>query len=82
MSTMKVRVKIYGTLRRQFPGYRHSEGLEIDLPEGADARGLLGRLNISESKGALLITENRIMKAHEILQDEIQVDILEPSGGG
>jgi sulfur carrier protein ThiS len=79
---MKVRVKIYGTLRRLFPGYRHSEGLEIDLPEATDVRGLLARLNVSEAKGALLIAENRIMKAQDILEDGIQVDILEAAGGG
>jgi sulfur carrier protein ThiS len=82
VSAMKVRVKVYGTLRRRFPGYRHSEGIELDVPERTDAKGLLARLNISKAKGTLLIAENRILKAQDILEDGIEVDMLEAGGGG
>ena len=29
---MKVRVRLYGTLSQRFPGYRHSQGIEAEIP--------------------------------------------------
>jgi sulfur carrier protein ThiS len=79
---MKVRVKLYGTLRRQFPGYQHSQGMEIEIPNGSTARDLLALLKIPESQGALLSMESRIMKADEIMPDGAQLNVLQAVGGG
>jgi sulfur carrier protein ThiS len=79
---MKVTVKLYGTLGRRFPGYRHSEGLEVELPDGATAKDLLTLLEISEVQGVVVITEDHILKADDQMRDGVQVNVLQSIYGG
>jgi len=44
---MKMRVKSYGALSERFPGYQHSQGIEVEIPDGAMVKGLLAPLGIS-----------------------------------
>jgi sulfur carrier protein ThiS len=59
---MKVRVKLYGTLSQGFPGYQHSQGMEVEIPDGATAKDLLALLGISESQGAVVIAKAEYSK--------------------
>ena len=79
---MKVRVKLYGTLSQGFPGYPHSQGMEVEVPDGATVKDLLALLEISESQGAAAIVEGRILKADDILRPGVPVSILQAIGGG
>lgn len=79
---MKVRVNLYGTLRQRFPAYRPSEGIEVDLPEGATVRDLLSLLDIPESQRAVVVVESRILKAEDKLQRGVPVNVLQAMGGG
>ena len=79
---MKIRIKLYGTLSERFPGYQHSQGMEIEIPEGATAKDLLALLGISESQGAAAIVEGRILKADDKLRRGVPVSILQAIGGG
>jgi sulfur carrier protein ThiS len=63
---MRMRVKLYGTLSQRFPGYRHSQGIEVEIPDGATVKGLLALLEISESQGAVVAMEGRIVKADDM----------------
>jgi sulfur carrier protein ThiS len=79
---MKVLVKIYGTLRTQFPDYQPARGMEIEIPNGSRVRDLLAHLKIPESQGALVSVANRILKADDMMQGESQVNVLQVIGGG
>jgi sulfur carrier protein ThiS len=79
---MKVKVKLYGTWGQRFPGYQHSQGLEVEIPDGATAKDLLAHLAISESQGAVLITEGRVLKANDTMQCGAQVNVLQSIQGG
>ena len=79
---MKVRVKLYGTLSQRFPGYRHSEGLEVELPEGATVKDLLALLETSESQGIAVIAKDRILKADDKIQSGVPVNVLQAIYGG
>ena len=79
---MKVRVKLYGALSQHIPGYQHSQGIEVEIPDGATVKDLLALLEISESRGALVIMEGRILKAHDTIQCGVTVNILQAIGGG
>ena len=79
---MKVKVRLYGTLSQRFPGYRHSEGLEVELPDGAAAKDLLALLEISESQGAVVIMEDRILKADDRIRGGVTVNVLQSIYGG
>ena len=79
---MKVRVKLYGTLGQRFPGYQHSQGLEVDIPDGATVKDLLALLEISESQGAVVIVEGRVLKADDKMRCGVQVNVLQAIRGG
>jgi sulfur carrier protein ThiS len=79
---MKVRVKLYGTLSQGFPGYQHSQGVEVEIPEGATVKDLLALLEISESRGAAVIVEGRILKADDKMPHGVPVNVLQTISGG
>jgi sulfur carrier protein ThiS len=79
---MKVRVKLYGTLSQGFPGYQRSQGIEVELPEGATAKDLLALLEISESRGAVVAVEGRILKADDKMRGGVPVHVLQVMHGG
>jgi len=79
---MQVKVKLYGTLSRRFPGYRHSAGIEVELPNGTTAKDLLALLQISEVRGVVVISEDRILKADDEIRAGVPVNVLQSISGG
>ncbi len=79
---MKMTVKLFGTLRRRFPDYRHQQGIEVEIADGATAKDLLSFLRISESNGAVVAMEGRILKKDDIMQHGAHVTVLQAMHGG
>ena len=79
---MKMRVKLYGTLSQRFPGYQHSQGIEVEIPDGATVKDLLALLEISESQGAAVIMEGRILKADDKMPQGVPANVLQVVQGG
>ncbi len=79
---MKLKVKLYGTLSQRFPGYQHSQGIEVDIPDGATVKDLLALLEISESRRAVVIAEGRILKADDKMRRGVPVNVLQAIYGG
>jgi sulfur carrier protein ThiS len=79
---MKLRVKLYGTLSQQFPGYQYSEGVEVEMPDGGTVKDLLTHLEISEKQGALVVMDGRILKADDTMQGGIPIHVLQSLSGG
>ena len=79
---MKVRVRLYGTLSRRFPGYRHSEGMEVEFPHGMTVEAFLTLLVISESERALVTAEGRTLKADDKIRCGVPVNVLQAIHGG
>ena len=79
---MKLRVKLFGTYSQRFPGYQHSQGIEVDIPEGATVKDLLALLEISESQGAVVIMEGRVLKADDRMRCGVPVNVLQSIHGG
>ena len=57
---MKIRVDLYGTLSLQVSRYRHSQGIEMELQEGATVNDLLALLKIDKSRKAVVAIDGRI----------------------
>jgi sulfur carrier protein ThiS len=79
---MKVRVNLYGTLSARIPGYRQSQGIEIELPEGATVNDLLALLEISESQKAVVAIDGRIRKTSGKIPCGASAQVLQPIHGG
>ena len=79
---MRITAKLYGTLSGRFPGYQHAQGMEVEIPDGATVKDLLARLEISESKGAVVAMEGRILKASDKLRRGVPVHVFDAIHGG
>jgi sulfur carrier protein ThiS len=79
---MKVSVKLYGTLSRRFPRYRHAHGMDVEIPDGATAQDLLALLEIPTSQGAVVAMEGRLLRADDTLRCGAPVNILQAIYGG
>jgi len=56
--------------------------MEIEIPDGATAKELLALLGISESQGAVVIAEGRVLKADDQMRCGVPVSVLQSIGGG
>jgi len=79
---MKVKVKLYGTLSRRFSGYQHSQGIEVEVPDGATVKDLLIFLEIPESLGTVVIMQGRVRKPEDKVQCGVTANIMQLMGGG
>lgn len=79
---MKIRVRLYGTLRQSPPAGEQSEGIEVEIPEGATVRDLLHLFGISESRGAAVVMAGRVLAANDEIQAGTRVDVFQAIGGG
>ena len=79
---MKVQVKLYGTLGQRFPDYRPSQGIEVEVPDGATVKDLLALLEIPESRATVVIVEGRIIKADDKMQRGVPVSVFQAIHGG
>ena len=79
---MWMRVKLYGTLSQQFPDYRHSGGIEAEIPDGMTVKDLLARLKISENQGLVVVMGGRIVKADNNIRRGAPVNVLQATHGG
>ena len=79
---MKVQVKLYGTLSKHLPEYEPSQGIEVEIPVGATTKDLFICLEISDSQGAVAIAKGRTLKAEDILQIGVPVDVFQVIRGG
>lgn len=79
---MKIKVKLYGTLNRGFPGYDYTQGIEVEIPGRATARHLLALLEISESKEPVVIMDDKILKADDTIRAGATMNIFQIVRGG
>jgi molybdopterin synthase sulfur carrier subunit len=79
---MKVKVRLFGTLGQQVPGYDPAEALEVEIPDGARVKDLLAHLRISEVKGGVVAVDGKILHLEDPLKDGALVHLLQPVYGG
>lgn len=79
---MKIRVKLFGVLPQRYPDYDSSQGLEVEIPEGARVKDLLARLEISASDGGLVAIDNLVVQHDHELEAGVSVRIFQRAFGG
>ncbi len=80
---MKIRVKLFGGLQKYYAGdLTHPDGMEIEIPEGANAGALLRYLKLPEDMDCVVITQGKVLKGSDNLQDRWEVMIMVPMSGG
>ena len=79
---MEVKIKLFGTLRLKAEDYKPSQGMAVEIPDGATVRKLLEHLEISETRGAVVIAGGRVLKAHEEIPHDVTVNVFQSIQGG
>jgi len=79
---MKVKVRLYGILSLHVPDYKPSQGIEVEIPDGATVKDLLAHLEILETRGAAVIASGRVLKADDKMQDGSSLDVFQSIQGG
>jgi sulfur carrier protein ThiS len=79
---MKVTVKLYGTLQRLHPGYRHTEGITADVPGGTTIAELLSLLDLSLDRHVSVIMDGRAQTAEAKVSDGACLNIFQTMHGG
>jgi len=59
----------------------NSQGIEVELPEGATVQDLLALLEIPESQAAMVIMEGRALKADDPIRGGVPVNIFQSIRG-
>ena len=78
---MKLKVKLFGTLRSRFPDYDLEQGLEVEIPDGARVGDLLAHLDISASDGVVVV-DGLVVKKDRRLEAGVAVRVLQRGFGG
>lgn len=79
---MKINVQLHGSLREDYPEYRHSAGINIDVPDQATVTDLLTILKIKQLDRAVVICEGHLLKLEDSLLNKSRVVVLETMCGG
>jgi sulfur carrier protein ThiS len=79
---MQVMVKLYGTLGKRVPGYVHSEGILVEIPDTGTVEDLLFALNVSEPQNVVIAMDGRILTREDKLRDDVWVNVMQPLHGG
>jgi sulfur carrier protein ThiS len=80
--TMRVRVKVYATLRRYFDGAASGIPLEVDLPDEATVADLIHHLNLPAEEVKVAFVNARTRPEDWHLEPGDEVGIFPPIGGG
>jgi len=79
---IKVEVKLFATLRRQFPDLRVGEAMSVTLPEEATVAQLVNKLGLPEKQVKVIFVNGTVRKQGHSLTDGDEVGIFPPVGGG
>jgi len=79
---LKIKVKLFGTLGQDFPGYDSLKGLNVNIPDDARVKNLLAHLDISETRGFMVIMDNTIAKPTDKLVNGTIIQIFQAMAGG
>jgi sulfur carrier protein ThiS len=79
---LKIRVKLFGTLGQNFPGYDSLNGMDVNIPDDARVKDLLAHLDIPNTRDYLVIMNKTIAKSTDKLIHGATLHIFQAMAGG
>ena len=80
--SLKLNIRLYGTLSRSFDEYDHTSGLDVILPDESSIGDLLVHLNIVPKRVGMVVMDGEIVQKDVWIKNEAQIKILQPIAGG
>jgi sulfur carrier protein ThiS len=79
---MKIRVILFGTLRKSFTDHDPVHGMEVEIPEGSTVGDLIAHIDLPTKKFGLVSVDGQLVKAGNLLQENVVVRVFQPIFGG
>ena len=79
---MKIRVILFGTLRKSFPVHDPVYGMEVDVPKGSTVGDLMSIIDLPAKKFGMVSMDGHLVKAGDLLQENSVVRVFQPIFGG
>ncbi len=80
--SLRLTIKLYGTLSRSFDEYDHLSGLEVNIPDEASIHDLLDYLRLSSERLGMIYMDGKLLNKKSRLKDGTQIKIFQPISGG
>ena len=79
---MKVKVKLFGTLSKAWPGYDPATGIGLEVPSGTRVRDITERVHVAEASIGIVTVNGKMVKATTEIMDGDTIKIFQPIAGG
>ena len=77
-----VHIKLFATLRRQYPHLGIGESMPVELPEGATVGQLLSHLHLPADQVKVVFVNGIVRETEHVLGDGDEAGVFPPVGGG
>ncbi len=79
---MKIRVILFGTLRKSFPVHDPIYGMEVEIPEGSTVGDLISHIDLPAKKFGMVSMDGNLVKAGNLLKENAVLRVFQPIFGG
>ncbi len=79
---MLVQVKLFATLRRQYPHLGLGEAMPVELEDGATVAQLVSHLDLPAAEVKIVFVNGIVRDTDHVLADGDDLGIFPPVGGG
>ena len=79
---MKIRVILFGTLRKSFPVHDPIYGMEVEIPEGSTVGDLISHIDLPAKKFGMVSMDGQLVKAGNLLKENAVLRVFQPIFGG
>ena len=79
---MNVKIKLFGTLGQDFPGYDSLKGMVVNIPDDARVKDLFVHLDIQKTSCFMVTLDNTIAKPTDKLVNGATIQIFQTLAGG
>jgi molybdopterin converting factor small subunit len=79
---MKVRVKLFATLRKYAPAAAGDATLTLELADGAAVRDAIAALGIPADRARMIVSDNEQLAPTSPLRDGQEINLFPPMAGG
>lgn len=79
---IEVKVKLFATLRREYPDLGIGEAMSVAVPDDANIADLVERLNLPDDQVKVVFVNGTVRRRDFRLSEGDEVGIFPPVGGG
>jgi len=79
---IKVKVKLFATLRKYLPDYDPTRGIDVEVKEGITIHELIEILGLPQDEARVIFVNGVSKKKTEILNKLEEISIFTPVSGG